>query len=464
MKTATPESQGIRSEALVSLLEELESKGLDMHSLLVMRDGVLVSESYWKPYTEKSLQRMYSVTKSLVAIAIGILARQHKLALDDPICSYFPEKLPEQPGEALLRTTIRDLLRMESCHKRTTYKNSASPDWVGSFFTTPADHQPGSFFLYDTSATHVLGALVEKLSGKELLEFLREELLPGTGFSAGTYTLKDPMGVSQGGSGLLCTSRDLLMVAQAFADPESPYRDYFQQASSKQVDTWPDAAGGMKDLQQGYGYFVWRTTHQGFCFYGMGGQLALFVPEKKMIIITTAWLNHAQGGLQELFDSLWHLVDAAGDGPLPEQPEALAALRAMERGRKLRVVQGTLDPACRLGVYTLPENETGIRDIAVAKREDGLLVTVNGRYRGTFGLGENRVGPFLFHPEWQAACSAALDCQQVLRLHVQLLGPELGDVTLLLAPGSVRLSFCLEPAIPVRQGVSSATFLPGKRA
>ena len=409
MKTANPESQGIRSEDLVSLLEELESKGLDMHSLLVMRNGVLVSESYWKPYTETSLQRMYSVTKSLVAIAIGILAHQHKLTLDDPVCRYFPEKLPEQPSEALLQTTIRDMLRMESCHKKTTYKLSDNPDWVGSFFTTPADHQPGSFFLYDTSATHVLGALVEKLAGKELLAFLRDELLSGTDFSSEAYALKDPMGVTLAGSGLLCTSRDLLVVAQTFADPESPYHDYFLEAASKQVDTWPDAAGGLKDLQEGYGYYIWRTTHQGFCFYGMGGQLAVFAPEKQVIIVTTAWLKHTQGGLQELFDAIWGFIDSMGEQPLPENPGAFKALRAMERGRNLRVVPGSLDLACRLGRYTLPENETGIRNIVVTKKGNELLVLVNGRYRGSFGIGTNSVGPFLFHPGWQAACSAALD-------------------------------------------------------
>ncbi|MDD7201888.1 MAG: serine hydrolase domain-containing protein [Sphaerochaetaceae bacterium] len=458
MKTATPESQGIRSEAIIDLLTELEGKGLAMHSLLVARHGVLVSESYWKPFTGKSLQRMYSVTKSLVSMAIGILVHQHKISLDDPVCGYFPEKLPKQPSEALLGTSIRDMLRMESCHKKTTYKLYDNPDWVGSFFTVPVDHQPGSFFLYDTSATHVLGALVEKLTGKELLDFLRDELLSGTEFSREACTLKDPMGVTQGGSGLLCTSRDLLVLAQTFTDPQNPCHDYFQEASSKQVETWPDAAGGLKDLQEGYGYYVWRTTHQGFCFYGMGGQLALFVPGKQLVIVTTAWLKHTQGGLQELFDSLWDLVDSIGNEPLSENPGALTGLRAMEEGRELRVAPGTSDVACGLGSYTLPENETGIRSVVVTKKGNELLVTVNDTYHGIFGIGSNRVGPFLFNPEWQAACSAAMDCQKLLRLHVQLLGPELGDMTLLLAPGSVRMTYCVEPAIPVRQGVSFATF------
>ena len=468
LPVAKSESLYIESSSIRNLLYELEAKELDMHSLLIMHHGKLVSECYWKPYTKESLQRMYSVTKSLVSIAIGILDHQKRLSLTDRICDYFPEKLPKDPSPALLKTTILDMLRMESCHKKTTYKDSDNPDWVGSFFTTPADHAPGSFFLYDTSATHVLGALVEKLTGMELLEFLRKEMLDGIGFSKEAYILKDPQQVSLGGSGLMCTSRDLMKLAREFTNKNSPYHAYFQEASRKQVDTWPDAAGGLRDLQNGYGYCVWCGTFGSYYFYGMGGQLALFVPAKDLIIITTAWVKHIRGGLQELFYALWRFVDGV-DAPKRKQGEEVHfggigtplkedCLRRQEQNLSLRHAPGKEDVACRLGSYVLEENETGIRKIEIERDENKLIVTCNDTYRASFGIGYNEVGPFLFQPEWQCASSTAMDDHGILRLRLQILGPELGDMTLLLAPSSLRVSLCLEPKIAIHEGVAFCTF------
>ncbi len=461
MLPTTPESQGIPSKSIIALLAELEAKRLPMHSLLVMRHGNLVSETYWKPFSQTSLQRMYSVTKSFVSIAIGMLAEQKKISLDDKICSYFPEKMPEHPSKELADTTIRDMLRMESCHMKTTYKLVGCDDWVGSFFSVPADHAPGAFFSYDTSATHVLGALVEKITGMELLTFLREQWLDGIGFSKEAKMLKDPQGTTLGGSGLLSRARDLLKAAKDLTREESACHAYFLEASKKHVNTWPDAAGGLKDLQQGYGYYIWRTTHDSFCFYGMGGQLVVFVPKKDVIVVTTAWVKHIHGGLQGIFDAIWRMVEAISDQPLAENSIDLALLRKMERSLELQVAPGTtegMEKVC--GTYTLGENETRIRTIAISKREKELAISINGIYCGNAGIGCNHVGSFLFQEGWKAATSAALDMQGNLVIHTQILFPDLGDLTLILSKNSLRVSLCLEPKIAISQGAASCSFAP----
>ena len=94
---------------------------------------------------------------------------------------------------------------MRTCHDKTTYKAPGVTDWVASFFTVPPTHVPGTNFSYDTSSTHTLGALIEKLSGMDLLSYLRFKFLDEIGFSANAYILKDPNGVSMGGSGLCAT-------------------------------------------------------------------------------------------------------------------------------------------------------------------------------------------------------------------------------------------------------------------
>ena len=169
-----------------------------MHSILLLRHDKLVAEGYFAPCSADSLHRMFSICKTLNAIAIGILAADGKLKLSDAIAGYFPDKLPEQVHPWIASMTIRDLLMMRTCHASTTYKHDIKKEWVESFFTTPPSHKPGTVFHYDTSASHVLCALVERLSGKPLLDFLRERIFDAIGWSKASYVLKNDFGDSSG--------------------------------------------------------------------------------------------------------------------------------------------------------------------------------------------------------------------------------------------------------------------------
>ena len=117
-------------------------------------------------------------------------------------------------SEALASTTICDLLMMRTPHAKTTYKTTKTDDWVRSFFEVPTDHMPGMVFQYDTSAAVVLGALVKKLSGKGVLDYLREIFLTEIGFSKEAYLLTTPSGDENTGSGLMALPRDLLVTGE----------------------------------------------------------------------------------------------------------------------------------------------------------------------------------------------------------------------------------------------------------
>lgn len=90
-----PESVGLSSENICEFVNRLNSAEIPLHSLLVIKDDRLVFEGYQKPYGPEGLHRMFSVTKSMVSLAIGCLADEGKISLDDHIIDYFPEKLPE---------------------------------------------------------------------------------------------------------------------------------------------------------------------------------------------------------------------------------------------------------------------------------------------------------------------------------------------------------------------------------
>ena len=174
----SPENVGIKSTCITNCLERLDRQGIPMHSFLLLRHNKLVAEGYYAPYTPDKLHRMFSISKSFTSIAIGLLADEGKISLNDPIVQYFPEKLPENLHPWIAQMTIRDMLMMRTCHAATTYKFDMQKDWVESFFTVPPTHPSGKLFHYDTSSPHTLCALVEKLTGEDMLTYIKRSLLP----------------------------------------------------------------------------------------------------------------------------------------------------------------------------------------------------------------------------------------------------------------------------------------------
>ena len=313
--TTFPEAKGISASCIIDTLSEIDIRGISMHSFLLCKDDCLVAEGYYAPVKKNDLHRMFSVTKSFVSIAIGLLQEEGRLSLDDSIVKFFPEYVPNtcEAHPWLLATTIRDMLSMRSCHASTTYdKFSSKTDWVKSFFTVAPTHKPGTVFHYDTSATHTLCALVEKLTGMKMLDYLRNKVLNEIGFSKEAYCLTDGFGVSMGGSGLMATSRDLMCFALLILHngnlngKQYISADYIKEATSFQTATC--VTGPIPSESQGYGLQFWTGEHGSIVCYGMGGQLAILLPEYNTAIVTTADTQGYQGGNQVIYDAIFRHI------------------------------------------------------------------------------------------------------------------------------------------------------------
>lgn len=310
-KKAAPEETGIPGRCIINFTDRLNNKKIPMHSILLMRRDKLIFEGYYAPYTADTLHRMFSISKSFTSVAIGLLAEEGKISLDDAIVGYFPEKLPAKVHPWLASMTIMDMLMMRSCHASTTYKINMKSDWVESFFTTPPTHPPGRLFHYDTSAAHTLCALVEKLTGMVMLDYLKEKL-DCLGLSEQSYMLKDPFGVSIGGSGLMALPMDLLKFAyfiehRGLVDGKqliSP--EYIDKAVSLLSETCITAP--VPSEAQGYGLQFWRGSNNGYTCYGMGGQLIIFLPDYDLICVTTADTQGIGGGNQQIYDALYEEI------------------------------------------------------------------------------------------------------------------------------------------------------------
>jgi CubicO group peptidase (beta-lactamase class C family) len=420
----TPQAAGISEKSLNNFFARLDELPIDMHSVIMIRYGKLILESYYEPYTKNMLHRMFSVTKSFVGLAIGCLIDDGKINLDAPITSYFPEYPTDY--EYIRHTTIRDMLMMRTAHEKTTYKSDLSSDWVKSFFTVKPSHMSGTVFSYDTSSTHVLDALVEKITEMPFLDYLRLKFLDELGFSKDAYCLTDPNGVSMGGSGLMARPMDLAIVAYLvlsggkYNSKQLISHEFLSAATSCLSRT--DTRGGFADEKQGYGMQFWRTRHNGFMFYGIGGQLALCLPDKDFIFVTTADTLGCQGGVQAILDAFWHEIYEKLDTNVSEKCSEKVI-------QKIKPIIGNLK--IFFGEYEFSENKLGLSRLRVSTDENGgSLVYENKTGTHTLEFAQNNFyrGKFPFYNCDCITSGAWLD--NTLIVKSRLIGEMLGSVTL----------------------------------
>lgn len=439
----TPEEEGISSEHILSFLKRLEENQLMLHGMILMRHGKIVAETYYKPYHRNERHRMFSVTKSMVSLAVGLLCDEGKLSLDDKIIKYFPEKLPKEGVHPYIANmTIQDMLRMTTVHGKTTYKQMEDDDWVKTFFCVKPTHLAGTVFSYDTSSTHTLTALVEKLTKKDFLTYLREKVLDEIGFSKEAYCLKDPMGVSIGGSGLMASPYDMLKVMYLMSQ-QGVYKGkqllpkwYLEEAVKKQADTY--ARGLSLEEMQGYGYQFWCTRHGGYACYGLGGQLMVVLPEKEMIFITTADTQSRQGGVQLLYDSFWQeIYEKVKEKPLAKNERSLRILQNEWNSRELSVPYGECTSSFVKKVngknFIIDENEKGFEAVCFRFfEEEGEFwyrrrnEEAKGR-RISFGIGKNvesKIEPYAY----RAVASGVWRDENTFLIRIHLVDESVGTI------------------------------------
>lgn len=437
-----PEEVGIPSAAISGFINRLQAQRLPMHSMMIIRHGRVAAEGYWKPFTKAFKHRMYSVSKSFVALAIGLLEAEGKLSLSDRVVDFFPDKLPESgvhPYTAQM--TVRDLLMMASGHASTCYKRCDEPDWLRAFFIVPPTHLPGTVFSYDTSATVTLTAIIEKLSGASFLDYMRPHALDAIGFSADAYCLTTPAqldnrpdGVSHGGSAVICTTRDLAKVALLvmrqgrWGDRQLLPAAFVQAAVSRQIDTSNQSAPTLVDDRQGYGYQIWRLRNNGFCFKGMGGQLAICLPDQDLLVVTTGDTQSiAGGGYQVVFDAVWEeLMPHLQDEALIVNEVNADQLRQTLDGLTLLLPEGDTDSPMRTHIdkqrYTFDANLLGLRALSLQFHDHKVtleLEKTDGNHRFCFGFGHTLPQIFPMYG-YDCLASAAWSDPHQLQLEVMV--------------------------------------------
>jgi hypothetical protein len=322
-----PEEQGIRSAGITSFLNAIKEDRLELHSFMLLRHGCVVAEGWWNPYEAQLPHMLFSLSKSFTSTAIGLAEAEGILSLDDLVVSYFPEDLPEEVSANLSAMQIRHLLMMGTGHAQDTMDllwGQEDGNWAKAFLQAPVEFTPGTHFIYNTGATYMLSAILQKVTGEKLLDYLRPRLLDPLGIANATWQTC-PRGVNTGGFGLNITTEDIAKFGQLYLQRGSwngsqlLSASWIEEATSKQIS---NGDGGDNDWAQGYGYQFWLCRNGAYRGDGAFGQYCVVLPAEDAVIAITSGVNDMQAVLHHVWRCLLPAMQA-DNIPLDEQAVTL---------------------------------------------------------------------------------------------------------------------------------------------
>jgi CubicO group peptidase (beta-lactamase class C family) len=394
---STAEAQGVSSSAILDFIHAVESEMDALHSLVLMRHGKVVAEGWWAPYEAERPHMLYSLSKSFTATAIGMAVDEKQLSLDDKVVSFFPDRVPADASENLNAMRIRDLLCMGTGNHDDTLpamKDGGETDWIKVFLSCPVEHQPGTHFRYNTGATYMLSAILQKVTGEKLLDYLTPRLFDPLGIKNPSWE-SSAQGIHTGGYGLKVKTQDIAKLGQLYLQKgmwngkRLLSEAWVQQATSNQISTGNNPKS---DWNQGYGFQFWRCRHNAYRGDGAFGQYCVVMPDQDAVLAITSGL----GNMQQVLDLAWqHLLPGMNDQALPPNPDAAATLHGKLSTLQLKPVHG--EPSSPKAddfigkVYHFKENERGLQRLSLSPLSDGLHITLHnthGEQRIPCGFGE----------------------------------------------------------------------------
>ena len=333
LSRSNPEVEGVSSEGINNFIEAVSKSKHELHSFMILRHGKVVSEGWWNPYRNDLKHTLYSCSKSFTATAIGFAVSERKLTVNDKVISFFPEDLPDQISPNLAELKIKDLLSMSVGHeKEPSNIISTSDNWVKEFLNTPIKYQPGTKFLYNSPATYMLSAIVQKVTGQRVIDYLKPRLFDPLGISGIDWEI-DPKGINTGGWGLRLKTEDMAKFGQLFLQKgkwngkQILPASWVEEASTLKILQDPNATQSRKDSSdwlQGYCYQMWRCRNNGYRADGANGQFIIVLPDKDAVIAITAEAPDMQGEINLIWK---HLLPAFEDKKLPSNPKLMANLK-----------------------------------------------------------------------------------------------------------------------------------------
>ena len=366
----TPESVGVPSAVIGKVIDAWKAKGVGVHGLMFMRHGKVFAEGWYDPYRPELTHMLFSLSKSFTSTAIGFAVQEGLLTVEDYVADIFADKLVCEPCANMRKMQVKHLLTMNTGHSKepNVIFHKEVEDWVKRFMESYVDHEPGTLFVYNTAATYMLSAIITKLTGKRVGEYLTPRLFEPLGIEGWRFETC-PAGIDTGGYGLNVHLEDIakfgtfLLNRGSFGGEQLLNPEWIDEATARHTYS----TGGGNDWIQGYGYQFWRCQPEGV-YRGDGayGQYCIVVPKLDMVIA----MNEGTGWLQDPLDVLWEvLLPAVQEEALAEDPAAVEEMNARLSALTVGTLDGRADADfAYAGVtYELSPNALGIKAVSVEK-------------------------------------------------------------------------------------------------
>lgn len=389
---STPEEQGISSTGILEFIEAFEKEAagktdMEMHSLMLVRHGQIVAEGWWSPNAPHYKHLLYSLSKSFTSTAVGFAVSEGLLSVEDFVISFFPDDLPEKVSDNLAAMRIKHLLSMSTGHAEDTLEpmhENAEGNWAKVFLGLPVEYAPGTHFLYNTGATYMLSAIIQKVTSSMLIDYLQPRFFEPLGIKDATWE-SCPRGINVGGYGLSVKTEDIAKFGQFYLQkgmwdgkhllPQA----WIEEATSKQISNGSglETAG---DWEQGYGYQFWRCRHGAYRGDGAFGQYCFVMPEQDVVLAITSALSD----MSRVFELTWkHLLPAMKKDRLPEDKVVQSALVDKLKNLQLPVPQGSgsSDITERVSgkAYILDSNMIGMDRASFKFEAEKCLIHLQGK-------------------------------------------------------------------------------------
>jgi CubicO group peptidase (beta-lactamase class C family) len=407
---SSPEQQGISSMDLLAFVEAADNEIDAMNSLIIVRHGHVVAEGWWAPYDRDTPHVLYSLSKSFTSTAVGLAISEGKLSLDDQVLKFFPEDAPVEPSPNLKAMRVRDLLRMSTGNVTEAPLLASDPaktTWTRTFLAHPVPFKPSTHFLYNSPATYMLSAIVQKVTGMTVLEYLRPRLFDPLGFKDPQW-LTSPQGITLGAYGLSIRTEEIARFGELYLrkgmwnGKQLLPSAWVEQATSMQT---ANGSAPTSDWDQGYGFQFWRSRHNSFRGDGAFGQYCMVIPELDAVVAITSGVRDMQKVMNLVWDKLLPVMKP---GRLSENSNARKQLETRLAGLSIKFPSGASSTKIASQVsgkwFEFADNDRGIKAVSldfsstptlVVRTASGELRTPIGsnnwtRSRGSFSNGLNK--------------------------------------------------------------------------
>lgn len=328
----TPEEAGLSSQAMLDFLDAAKAAGIELHSVMVIKDGMLAANMHFAPHTAKTPHVCYSVSKPFTSVAAGFAVKEGLLHWDDRVIDVLADSAPKHPDPWLSKVTLHHLLCMGSglVQKSDNMNHifggeNAEEDWAKATLAWGCDAEPGSVFRYNSHGSYLISCMVQRAAGMNVRDYLMPRLFEPLGIEKPRWDMS-PQGICCGGWGLFLPCEDIAKFGVCLL--ESGKWDGQQilpeewLAKAKQMHIITNDVPRHREWSEGYGYHLWRSTNDRFRGDGSNGQFCIVSPKQNMVVAATADTQNLTGE-HDLFDE--YIFNESRWAPSPaETRQALA--------------------------------------------------------------------------------------------------------------------------------------------